>query len=111
MNERIYKLITIIFLSFITLGANAKPIMVSGWTNCGSWLTDKEFDAEVQKKSWLLGYLSGLAVGRQTDVLRDTSHESIFLWMDKYCNESPLENVFHAGNILFYDLKNQKGLK
>ena len=107
MNKSICKLIAIICLSLITLNANAKPIMVNGSTNCGDWVAN----LDVQKKSWLLGYLSGLAVGRQQDILKETSNESIFLWMDNYCKANPLENVIHAGNILSYELKKQKDLK
>ena len=107
MNKNIYTLLTIITFNCITINANA--VAIRGMGDCGEWVANK--DNNVRYKGWLLGYMSGLASASSTDVLANSSPQSIFVWMDNYCNTNPLEHVSNAGITLFYELKKQKGLK
>ena len=112
--KNIYKPLTIAVLFAIGISANAEnedTIIVKGSSDCDSWIDGRKFNDNVQNKSWLLGYLSGLAVGKDIDILRDRNYQSIFLWMDKYCDANPLEKTGNAGEKLFNELKKQRGLK
>lgn len=109
MNKIFYTLLTTITLSFTSIDAIA--IEIKGIGDCGEWVADKNKNNNERNKDWLLGYMSGLASASFTDVLANTSYQSIFVWMDNYCNANPLEHVSSAGITLFFELKKQKGLK
>ena len=53
----------------------------------------------------MVGYLSGLAVGANSDYLNNADLGSLLLWVDKYCQNSPLKNTYQAGDDLFRELK------
>lgn len=61
--------------------------------------------------AWLVGFLSGIAVAKNSDFIKGTDGESILLWMDNYCRSNPLKGISDGGGALFYELKKQKGLK
>ena len=68
-----------------------------GISSCGEWVKERTADSVLswQDKTWIAGYLT--AYNRQTpdtwDIQGNTDIESIFLWLDKYCRENPLENL------------------
>jgi hypothetical protein len=61
--------------------------------------------------SWLLGYLSGLAVSSGRDFLSGTDNASIYRWMDEYCRVNPLRDVSNGGNALAAELTKRKGAR
>jgi len=70
---------------------------VQGPISCGIWVKDRqkggwEFASDVY---WIGGYIT--AYNAQTpdvfDILNKTDMESVFLWMDKYCQENPLRKL------------------
>ena len=100
-----------LMLSATVLEANA--VEIRGLISCGVWVKDrveKEI-GEVVNEMWLIGYLSGLATGANSDFLRGSDNESIFLWVDNYCRANPLKNLDDAGIYLAYELQKQKGLR
>lgn len=114
MKNIIYTMLTIITLSFITTNANA--VSVLGLHQCGKWVNAKEqsktYSASYeQQKSWLGGFMSGLVVAYDKDLLKDANSASIVLWVDNYCSANPLDSLPDAGLELFEVLKNRKGLK
>ncbi len=52
---------------------------------------------------WLLGYLSGLAVGASSDYLRKLDNDSIFVYTDNYCQANPLKSLADAGVALILE--------
>jgi len=70
---------------------------VQGNRSCGLWVKDrKESDWEdIADRSWIVGYIT--AYNSQTpdvfDILNKTDTQSVFLWMDKYCQENPLSSL------------------
>ena len=54
----------------------------------------------------MLGYVSGVNAGQQDspDFLVDVDGPAILAWIDGYCPQPPLENLFTASNSLFYEL-------
>ena len=105
MNRFFLIVVTVIIMWSTTV--NTKEIAVFSGFSCGSWISNETN----MGKSWLLGYMSGLAYGSGKNVLTDTDKDSIFLWMKNYCNANPLEDVMVGGDMLFWELMQKKGLK
>ncbi len=79
--------------------------------SCGEWVSHREKSDTLAlgNTSWLLGYLSGLAVGRGKDFLSGTDNGSIYKWMDNYCRTNPLRDVSSGGIALAAELSRRKG--
>ena len=79
--------------------------------SCGGWIShrDKSDTLALGNTSWLLGYLSGLAVSRGKDFLAGTDNGSIYKWMDNYCRTHPLRDVGSGGIALAAELTKKKG--
>ena len=97
-------------------GAVAAPpeIAVRGGPSCGEWVAhrDKSDTLALGNAYWLVGYLSGIAVGSGTDLLPGTDISSINGWMDKYCKTNPLKDAASGGNALATELlKNKRTAK
>lgn len=81
---------------------------VFGAPDCGEWVQSPSN----LRKTWLLGYLSGLNVQHAMDdkkpenpLMNLASADQAFLWMDNYCKANPLKKVTFAGWMLFTELK------
>lgn len=79
--------------------------------SCGEWIVHREKSDTLAlgNASWLLGYLSGLAVSSGRDYLSGTDNSSIYKWMDRYCRANPLRDVSSGGNALAAELAKAKG--
>jgi len=86
--------------------AEPKTFKVRGMRSCGEWISK-----DVSDQSWLIGFLAGLDVAREQNVLNGTDNLSLYLWMDNYCRSNPLSNLYYGSEDLFDELKKQKGLK
>lgn len=95
-----------ILLMFVTsMAAHAQ--VAFGTPDCGRWIKQPT----EPRKAWLLGYMSGLSAmhkmtnGKPNDPLdKVSSAEQIFLWMDNYCKENPLQVLTVGGAELFVEL-------
>ena len=105
------KLTIAMVLAFFTFSASA--VTVRGGPSCATWLKDRQVSDSNgnYNEFWLLGYLSGIAVASNTDVLRGTPNNALMSWVDNYCRTNSLQNLEQAGGELFYELKRQKGLR
>jgi hypothetical protein len=81
-----------------------------GVPDCGQWVAQ----ASVQRKAWLLGYLSGLNTLHEVQSLSPKdplsklgSADQAFLWVSNFCRENPLKDAGWAGWKLFEQLKKQ----
>lgn len=92
-----------------------------GASSCGEWVKESAIESAweaddskpfsnkyVVEFSWLVGYLSGIAVSKQQDFLVGTTRESITLWMDSYCQKNPLDDTYDAANVLAKELAKRK---
>lgn len=78
--------------------------------SCGEWIVHREKSDTLAlgNASWLLGYVSGLAVASGRDYLSGTDNSTIYKWMDNYCRANPLRDVGSGGNALAADLAKKK---
>lgn len=114
MKKTIYTLLIIFTFSCISIKANA--ITTMGAPACGDWINAKEQNtnqglSSLVYKSWLAGYLSGIAGQIKIDALNGANSESMYLWVDNYCRANPLEDLSVAGLGLFLELAKQKRYK
>lgn len=115
------KILTVMLIVLaIGYSANSHAVILLGTPSCGQWVAGRTKDSQQasevvqhikgeQYKSWLMGYLSGLAaisnaVKNDVDVLKGAEAESIFLWMDNYCKTNPLDTLSDGGLSVFTEL-------
>ena len=93
--------------------ANANAVVVRGGPSCPEWTKSRQTTNEGANANefWLLGYLSGLAVSSNADVLRNTTNPSLMAWIDNYCRTNTLHYLEQAGSGLFNELKRQKEIR
>jgi hypothetical protein len=96
-------LIIILLLGNSTLAtANSKSTW--GSPDCAQW-----FKKDLHKKTWLLGFLTGMNMHKRIDYLdKLNSAEQAYLWMDNYCQKNPLSGVAQGGEALYIELMNEK---
>ena len=93
-----------------TVRAEVIILTGAGTSQCGKYLNDlneSEF-AEYIVASWLQGYLSGRNVERfehGKPVLDIAGHEGQARWLNNYCEENPLDNLWQGAEALWETLK------
>jgi len=103
----------VLVLSFaITTPATAKDkdglYWILGARSCGEWVKDRKEGGwiETANMAWIVGYIS--AYNQQTpdvfNILGSTGLEGIYFWMDKYCQENPLDGVSYGMDVLVIEL-------
>lgn len=110
----------ILVVTLIGFSASSYAITTVGNIGCGKWVvdmeaksrdgaSDREIWTAIADRSWLLGYLSGMASGSGVDILEPApDHDSIILWITKYCQSHPLDYISDAAIKLGYELKKKK---
>ena len=99
-----YLLIIVLLFTFALVTAKDKDgqYSIQGARSCGEWVKDRKKGGwedvgweEIADRGWIIGYIS--AYNMQTSGVYDnkgsTGLESIYLWMDKYCQENPLSHL------------------
>lgn len=117
MHTSVIKKTSAIFLAVSSLmlsatAFDAKAIEVAAHFSCGDWVQERKIDSarQILFRRWILGYLSGLASGLGKDILKGTGNESIYLWIDNFCQANPLKDSDDAANELFRELVKVKRL-
>lgn len=80
----------------------ANSLTYMGAKSCGEWVkrrAEKGWPAIVLGH-WVTGFLSGIAVGNNNDILKGAEGESLMLWMDNYCQDNPLDDTWDAAQQL-----------
>ena len=88
--------------------ALAADIALRGVSTCALWAKGRAQDDAKYEKTWLTGYLSGLAFGldvnfwgtKGTDEL-DT--EAVWKWMDRYCAANAQSSLVQGAEKLFLE--------
>ena len=94
------------------LGAyfDASAITTMGAKPCGEWVKNEESNGwpAVVQHGWVIGFISGVSLHADIDVLKNASGDSIILWITNYCRRNPLENSGDAAAKLFVELLQKK---
>ena len=76
--------------------------------SCGEWVKYRKEGGCINgmQQRWIGGYIT--AYNLQTfdvlDIMASTDPESVFLWMDKYCQENPLSSLAVGMRVLTKEL-------
>lgn len=84
----------------LLLAGEACAVTEVGDRTCSKWVRDREAakqrnpSAEViweqmVDETWLMGYLSGLAVARHSDYMKKPDYDTLNAWVDDYCAKNP----------------------
>jgi len=88
--------------------ASAEGVTVRGSPGCQEYLDAKarnNVQEAVKDLSWLLGYMSGLAVATQVNILGKDDGEGMLTWVDAYCQTYPARYLSNAGDLYYRFLK------
>jgi len=78
-------------------------IIWAGAETCGTWSTQRvQRDAA---SAWVLGFLSGVSLAKDKDLLHSVDAGAVKGWMDKYCVEHPLDGLTQAAWTLAGELE------
>ena len=96
-------ILVVAVMTFTTVHAQ---IATMGARSCEQWVAaSKENSAEMLNvRDWLVGYMSGIAIGSGRNILNGVDPEFIYQWMDNYCRENSLSNTAAGGTDLFFQL-------
>lgn len=99
-----------IAMAVTAIQASAQSVTVRGSGTCQAYLDAKRNSVQeaVKDLNWLLGYMSGLAVATQVDVLGKGDNADFLLkWVDGYCQLYPAKYLSDAGDLYYRFLKEQ----
>lgn len=85
--------------------ASAQDITVRGTGTCQAYLdaqNNNNVQEAVKQLTWLLGYLSGIAVAKQVDILGNNNSADVLLdWANTYCQRYPTKYLSDAGDLYY----------
>lgn len=103
------KKIALTLLASIAISSSSYAVNIRGASSCGKWVKDRNERVFSPSQAWLVGFLSGLAIGTDRDVVRvELDNDSIYLWMDNYCKANPLKDISDGGMNLAVEVMRKK---
>lgn len=76
----------------------------AGRVDCGKWTEARTAKRANSVESFLQGLLNGMVMGSGIEFWQaggiDVTPVQVFLWMDKYCRDKPLSDVFVGAVVL-----------
>jgi hypothetical protein len=96
----------ILVVAVMTFTPAHAQIATMGAHSCGQWVAvSAENSVEtLNARNWLIGYMSGIAIGSGRNILNGVDPETIYEWMDNYCRENPSSNTANGGTDLYFQL-------
>jgi hypothetical protein len=80
--------------SFMPSKADAE-VRTIGDPTCDIW-SEYRNNANISAEAYLFGLMNGLAVGTANNFWADLKPNQVLFWMDKYCDNNPLESVLYG---------------
>ncbi len=78
-----------------------------GNKTCGTWVENRKRNDHYEMAQWMLGYIS--ATGYYSVYrLRESEGQAFIIWMDNYCQDSPLEKFEKAVHELIESLREDR---
>ena len=78
--------------------------------SCGKWVNYRKSGGvdKAASEARITSFMSGIAIGTGVDILKDVDLESIYLWVDNYCQKNSFDNIYDAGTQLAIELKSRQ---
>jgi len=86
-NMKLLRLILVVALTGLSANSNATQTLRDA--SCKQWINSQSTQVHYEYMSWLMGYLSGIAIQSDSNIFKTTNPDSIFLWMDTFCRNNP----------------------
>lgn len=110
-----FVILTCLLLAGASYGAEDKrpPVSIFSYddTSCGAWIKSANVEwARAQYLSWFRGFISGYNFGNpenQVQLERMPNADTLYLFVDKYCRENPLNPFVSAAFKLVEQLRDQ----
>jgi hypothetical protein len=94
-------------------------VTVKASVNCSTWTAERQMEKGAEKtrslfnRRWLIGYLSGMAAGRNKEFwdapnAGPLDYEAVFVWMDNYCRANPPRDIAEGAQKLFNERTRSK---
>ncbi|MEJ2572358.1 MAG: hypothetical protein P8164_02025 [Gammaproteobacteria bacterium] len=102
----------------LTGEAHAAAVTGYGDRPCSKWIRDQAAAKQhnpsedviweqLVDQTWLMGYLTGMAVARRSDYLKKPDYETLNAWVDNYCTKNPRDSLGTASTALFNELESK----
>src|SRR5437868_4161278 len=98
-------LVAALILSFLLQPVHAGSTLIGAGSHiCAAW-TNRTKNAVVKGsfENWLVGFMSGLNVSGERDIIGGGDFDAIIDWMDKRCLATPSERIGIAALAPFQD--------
>lgn len=111
--------IVVVAMALVLSNDMALAASVKASVSCGTWATERGKEKGKDKlgslfnRRWLIGYLSGLASGRNKEFwdipnAAPLDYEAVFQWMDGYCRANPQMDIADGAARLFNERTRSK---
>jgi len=92
MKQRVLSITLLVSCFTVSMPVLAVTSLTIKDASCVSWL-DARARNEPYQTAWLLGYLTGVSVGANVDILKNVRSQDIESWMDNYCKSNPQKKM------------------
>ena len=105
---------SLLFVLTARIAAQEQAVLGQGNVSCSSWLENHRSD-DVQRSArtaWILGYITAFnqyGSKSERDVTEGKSTEEMTAWIDNYCKQHPVDNVYRASAALVDEFKQKIG--
>ena len=104
---------SLLFLT-IQIAAQEHAVLGQGNVSCGSWLNDRKGDGDgaSSRIAWVLGYVTAFnqyGSKPEGDVSEGKKTEEMMVWIDNYCTDHPVDNVYRASAALVDEFRQKTG--
>ena len=109
--------LALLFLAPPLQANDGSNIYSSGLDTCGKWNKQRgssninEVAAAYVMRAWILGYISGVDAYTSSDepyYIRNVDTSAIEQWIDGYCKDNPLDELWQAADQLLTKLATRK---
>jgi hypothetical protein len=88
MKRTAFSIVLLVSSLIVSMPVSAVASLTIRDASCASWL-EARARSEQYQTAWLLGYLTGVSVGANVNILKGVGPEVIESWMDSYCRANP----------------------
>ena len=105
---------SLLFVLTARLAAQEQAVLGQGNVSCSSWLENHRSD-DVQgsaRTAWILGYVTAFnqyGPKPERDVSEGKNTEEMTAWIDNYCRQHPVDNVYRASAALIDEFRRKIG--
>lgn len=98
----VFAILTSLLAQYPTAHAEEVSTLFGAEISCGDWNEARRGSgiAETTYKGYIAGFVSGMSIGLERDLLKGQNVNSAYSFVDKHCRERPLNSLFLAAMAL-----------